>query len=193
MTEEEVNRLMHLFDLAIAGIKCAAPVNLPGFPFHSSMSAGRQLKKHCGTFADRRRSALQRSGMPTCMLDALLLEGMSDAELADNCVTMMLAGHDTTAASTHSILYRLKQLPKLETELRMEVDKIWDGVSPITRSHLEAMPRTSSFLQEVWRSAPPISFIARKLKEDVEADGFVVPRGHVVVGDTASIVCYWLL
>jgi len=179
ITEGELDHFMHLFDTSIAGIGCILPVDLPGFPFHACMSARRRLGQECQKVIDRRRKALQTAPQETCMLDAMLGSDQfqSDQELQDFCVSMTFAGHDTTLSSIHSTLRWLKELPELASNLKDEVEKTWDGKSPITRSLLESMPKSRAFLQEVWRKTPPVLPIVRNLAEELEVDGYVVPKG----------------
>lgn len=70
-----------------------------------------------------------------------------------------------------------KCVPTVEERLRREVHSVWDGEEPITRKILESLPQLKAFLQEVWRMTPPVVVISRRVTEDIEVDGYLVPKG----------------
>jgi cytochrome P450 family 135 len=95
-------------------------------------------------------------------------ESMSDRELRDELVTLLLAGHETTATAlawTFDYLLRHPQaLKRLTDECRSD-----DGAD-----YLEAV------IQEVLRLRPPISFVDRRLTRPLELDGYLLPAGTIV-------------
>jgi cytochrome P450 len=95
-------------------------------------------------------------------------EPMSDRELRDELVTLLLAGHETTATAlawAFDYLLRDSQaLERLTEECRGGTE---DG-------YLEAV------IQEVLRLRPPISFVDRRLTRSLELDGHTLPAGTIV-------------
>ncbi len=122
--------------------------------------------------AERRRAA--DLDERTDVLSRLLQVGtdtddapLTDAELRDQLVTLLLAGHETTAAALSWTLYELARHPDLQhdgyTAARDGDDKF-----------LEAL------LKESMRLHPVIASTARKLTREQEIGGWRLPAGTVV-------------
>src|SRR5437588_446894 len=74
-------------------------------------------------------------------------EGMSDQQLRDEVLTLLLAGHETTAAALTWTWYLLSQHPEVERRLHAELDSVLAGRLP-TVEHLDALPYTRMVIQE---------------------------------------------
>jgi len=178
----KTDRFMQLYDKAFRGLGYVLPFDLPGFPFRQCMNARRQLVEDFKDVIQQKRKKLQdpcRMFKINTMLDTMLQteDNSSDEELLDFCVGMMFAAHDTTLCSIQSCLHWLKCVPTVEERLRREAHSVWDGEEPITRKILESLPQLKAFLQEVWRMTPPVVVISRRVTEDIEVDGYIVPKG----------------
>ena len=92
---------------------------------------------------------------------------MSDEELRDELVTLLVAGHETTATSLAWSLERLVRHPDKLARLRDEVAAGED-------SYLDAV------CKETLRLRPVLPLVARVLKEDVEIGGYRLPAGVTV-------------
>lgn len=118
--------------------------------------------------AERRRSPDLADR--TDVLSRLLREGtpeeggLSDVELRDQLVTLLLAGHETTASSLAWALYELAADPGLQQRARRAADEGDDG-------YLEAV------LKEAMRLHPVIPMAIRHLAEPVRIGGWDLPAG----------------
>lgn len=92
---------------------------------------------------------------------------LTDAELRDQLVTLLLAGHETTAAALSWTLYELANHPDLQEQAYVAAR---DGDDKL----LEAL------LKESMRLHPVIASTARKLTRDLEIGGWRLPAGTVV-------------
>ncbi len=59
-------------------------------------------------------------------------EGMNNEQLRDEVLTLILAGHETTATSLSWIWYLLSQHPEVEAKLHAELDEVLGGRAPTT-------------------------------------------------------------
>lgn len=173
---------MKLYDKTFEGLGCILPFDLPGFPFRECMKARGQLVEGFKELIQQKRRKLKdpvRMFRISTMLDTMLqTEGTDEEELLDFCIGMMFAAHDTTLCSVQSCLHWLKAFPALEQRLRKEVKDLWDGQAfSVNRPLLESMHQTRAFLQEVWRTTPPVQVVVRSLSEDTEVDGYLIPKG----------------
>ena len=91
-------------------------------------------------------------------------EPLSDAELRDQLVTLLLAGHETTASGLAWSLYELGRHPELLAKAQAAADS---G----DEDYLEAV------MKEALRLHPIIPMVVRQLQEDAEIDGTRLPKG----------------
>ncbi|HLR83891.1 MAG TPA: cytochrome P450 [Nocardioidaceae bacterium] len=95
-------------------------------------------------------------------------EPLSDPELRDQLVTLLLAGHETTASALSWTLYELAQHPAAQRHARRAAD---EG----DRKHLEAV------IKEAMRRHAVIDQVRRVLKQDVTVAGYDLPAGTTIV------------
>lgn len=105
--------------------------------------------------------------------------GMSDQQLLDECKTMFLAGHETTALTLSWTLWLLDQYPQAAQKLRQELATVLTGRTP-TLADLPALPYTNHVIHESMRLMPPAWSIDREAIEDVEIGGYLIPKGAQV-------------
>lgn len=94
-------------------------------------------------------------------------EGLSDAELRDQLVTLLLAGHETTASALSWTLHELGRHPEI-------LAKALHAADTGDEAYLEAC------FKEALRLHPIIDFVARTLKSDQVVGGRRLPRGTTV-------------
>jgi cytochrome P450 len=107
-------------------------------------------------------------------------EGLaSDTEVRDEVVTMIVAGHETVAATLTWSWLLLAQHPDVEARLHAEVDAL--PRPPWTASVTERLPYTRAVIEECLRLYPPAWVITRRsLAHDV-LGGYDVPIGSTVI------------
>ncbi len=106
-------------------------------------------------------------------------EGMNDRQLRDEMMTILLAGHETTANALSWTFFLLSQHPEAAARLYAEVDDVLAGRPPGV-ADLPHLSYTRMVLQEALRLYPPAWSIARRAIEDDELAGFHVPAGSVI-------------
>jgi cytochrome P450 len=94
---------------------------------------------------------------------------LSDVELRDQIITLLLAGHETTATALAWCLERLLRHPACMERLRSELSEGGDG------SYLEAV------VNETLRVRPVLDAVWRKLGADAEVAGYSLPGGTTVM------------
>jgi cytochrome P450 len=107
-------------------------------------------------------------------------EGMSDQQARDEVMTLLLAGHETTANTLIWTWYLLSQHPEVESRLHSELATVLGGSAP-TVEQLPELTYTSMVLQEVLRLYPPAWIISRKAIADDELRGYHIPKGSMVI------------
>jgi len=122
---------------------------------------------------DERRRAedlAERDDVLSMMLQARHEDGspMSDAEIRDELLTLLVAGHETTATALSWAMERLTRHPEKLERLRAEVEAGEEDYLTAT-------------VQETLRLRPVIVVVVRKLTEAVELGGYELPAGARVV------------
>jgi cytochrome P450 len=127
---------------------------------------------HTGIAARRRAADLdERDDILSMLIAARHEDGspMSDAEIRDELLTLLTAGHETTATSLAWAVERLARHPEKLERLRAEAEAGEDD------AYLTAT------IQETLRLRPVISIVLRRLTEPVEIAGYELPAGISVV------------
>jgi cytochrome P450 family 135 len=93
---------------------------------------------------------------------------MSDQELRDELVTVIAAGHETTATALAWALERLLRAPRVLARLR-------ESLAADDETYLEAV------VKETLRIRPVLTDVARRLTEPVEIGRYTVPAGALVM------------
>jgi len=136
--------------------------------------------------AERRKQATD-PGMDTGDLLSMLLavrdeetgEGMSDQQLRDEAMTLLIAGSETTAMALTWTWYLLSQHPSVEQHLHAELDTVLGGQAP-TVSSLDKLPYTRMVIQEALRLYPPAFGIIRHAIANDEIGGYPIPANSMV-------------
>ncbi|HLI81944.1 MAG TPA: cytochrome P450 [Candidatus Binataceae bacterium] len=103
-------------------------------------------------------------------------EGMNNEQLRDEVLTLILAGHETTATAMSWIWYLLSQHPEVEAKLHAELDEVLGGRAP-AMSDLANLSYTGMVVDEAMRIFPPVWAVGRAAIGDDEIMGYPIPKG----------------
>src|SRR5277367_5238476 len=98
---------------------------------------------------------------------------MSDKELIDEVLTLIVAGHETTASALTWTWYLISQHPDAAARLQGEADRAPDD-STLGLDAAESLTFTHQVLQEALRLYPPGWLITRRTLESDELGGFPI-------------------
>jgi cytochrome P450 len=136
--------------------------------------------------------AERRSGAAKDDLLALLLkarddsigdvgEGMTEEQLHNETVTLLLAGHETTANALSWTLYLLAQHPRWRQEAYDEVVGVLgrptSDTTVLAAETLQRLDLVTRVFQEAMRLYPPIWIMERRVLEDDVIGGYHIPAG----------------
>ncbi len=106
---------------------------------------------------------------------------MSDKELIDEVLTLIVAGHETTAAALTWTWYLISQHADTQARLQAEADQV-SGDETLGLAAAESLAFTHQVLQEALRLYPPGWLITRRSLEADELGGYAIaPRTDVFI------------
>jgi cytochrome P450 len=137
-----------------------------------------------GTIADRRVGTDGADDLLAHLLAARDPDdphaGLGDTEIRDEAVTLMLAGHETTAQALTWTWYLLAQNPTASKRLAGELERVLGDRLP-TVADVPGLPYTTAVFREALRVYPPVWALARIATRPVELNGLTLPEGRTVV------------
>ena len=140
-------------------------------------------KAVAGIIARRRNAGQEGTDLLARLLQARHPETgapMDDERLIDNLLTLLLAGHETTAKALTWSLYLLALAPEWQDRVRAEVNAVL-GDQPISPERIDALEITERVLKEAMRLYPPVPVMARRPLHDITLGGHLIPAGTQVV------------
>jgi cytochrome P450 len=137
-----------------------------------------------GMIAERRKDPRDRGDLLSMLLAAVDNEegtgGMSDRQIRDECVTVMLAGHETTANALSFALWELARNPEVQDRLHRECRAVLEGRMPSAGDYTR-LGYAAQVFAEVIRLYPPVWVTARTAVEAYAYRGTVIPKGAILL------------
>jgi cytochrome P450 len=106
---------------------------------------------------------------------------MTEKQLRDEVLTLLIAGHETTANVLAWTFYLLAQRPDAEQRIHEEAKAVLGGRAAFGAADLDRLVYTRRVMQEGLRLYPPGWFVGRQAQADVMIGGYTVPKGAVVL------------
>ncbi len=116
--------------------------------------------------------------------DADTGRNLSDEDLVDMLLTLVAAGHETTANGMTWTLFCLANQPKLQETLAREVEEVCGGSSP-DAADIQRLKWTEAFIKETMRLFPPAPLMARQALKPERFGSY-----HFKAGTTLFIPVY---
>ncbi len=190
-TAERIAHWTHIINLYSA--KPPLPI-IRSFWFPSRIN--RKLKQVLAEFhvflremIERRRSNNNESDLIGRLLaarDEETGEPMSDHEIAEEALGMIIGGHETSSSALSWIWCELDKNPAVRERLQAELEEVV-GTHPLSLEHLPRLIYARMVIEETLRLHPPFWFENRNVMDDVELGGERIPKGSVVVFSRYSL------
>uniref|UniRef100_A0ACD5UYX0 Uncharacterized protein n=1 Tax=Avena sativa TaxID=4498 RepID=A0ACD5UYX0_AVESA len=172
----------------------AVPVNLPFTAFSRSLRASGRARRVLEGITREKKAGVLGHGkassgnndLITCLLGLTDERGervLSDEEIVDNAMVALIAGHDTSSILMTFMVRQLANDPATLGAMVQEHEEIAkskaDGEA-LAWEDLAKMKLTWRVAQETLRTVPPIFGSFRRALEDIEFDGYRIPKGWQV-------------
>ena len=144
---------------------------------------------------ERRADPRDRGDLLSMLISSVDTEGaepggvaasMSDTQVRDECLTVMLAGHETTANALSFVLWLLAQHPAIQDELAAETAHVLQGRSPTAADYPE-LKLAEQVFAEALRLYPPVWVTARTAAESYEYRGMKIKQGTILVASQFAV------
>lgn len=180
-----LSTFMHLFKFAVLPLSEYLE-KLPIPPVLRMKKARQRIDRVIYRFIEeRRRSGEDRGDLLSMLLSAQDTETgsgerMTNDQVRDECVTLMLAGHETTANALTWTFFLLAQHPDIAQKLRNELEQVLGNRAPAPEDY-PSLKYTEMVLSESMRLYPPAWGIARTVLESFDAFGVHFPEKAILL------------
>ncbi|HNN95170.1 MAG TPA: cytochrome P450, partial [Pseudomonadota bacterium] len=129
----------------------------------------------------REHGTAGRSDVLSMLVDARHEDGspMADQELLDEMITLLLAGHETSAVTLAWVVQRVLERPAVVTKLRAEVQEVTGG-GPLQPKDISKLRYTEAVIRETMRMDTLLPLVVRVLQRDMTFAGYDLPAGTLV-------------
>ncbi|XP_047340145.1 abietadienol/abietadienal oxidase [Impatiens glandulifera] len=190
--EDEVDEMARLFSNFVDGC-LSLPVNLPGFSYHTGMKAREAIIKKINKTIEMHRNeehhdinGCNNNGVLRRLLDEE--DKISDNAIADFIINLLFAGNETTAKTMLFAVYYLTHSPTalqhfLDEHKKLRNKKRDLGIEDpmLTWQDYKEMTFTQCVIDETLRLGGIAIWLMREAKEDIEYQGYLIPKGCFVV------------
>lgn len=130
----------------------------------------------------RRAGSAGRADVLSMLLEARDDQGaaMTDQELHDEMLTLLVAGHETTATTLAWTVHHLTCNPEAMAKVRAELDAVI-GSGEVSADHVPRLEWLDAVIKETLRLTPILPFVARKLGCPARIGGRDLPAGVVAL------------
>jgi cytochrome P450 len=168
------------------------------FPSHVNIGLRRnqrQFHAFLQEIIDARRAAIdatqtqEREDLITILLKARhedTNEAMTDLEIKEEVVGMIIGGHETSSTTLTWLWYELARHPEIERQLHAEIEQVIGG-RELELDDIPNLVYTRMVIEEAMRLHPPAWFENRNVTKDVELGGVTLPAGSLVAFSRYSL------
>ncbi len=147
-----------------------------------------------GMIAERRADPTDRGDLLSMLLNATdpepdaeaVANRMTDKQLHDECITIILAGHETTANALSFALHLIAHHPEVQQRLAEEAVRVLGGRAP-TAADYPSLPYATQVFAEAMRLYPPVWVTARTCIKAYTIAGYTIPVGATLLASQFAV------
>jgi len=130
---------------------------------------------------ERQKSGAQGGDLLSMLLRHQMTSGHTEAvrQVRDECLTILLAGHETIANTLTYVLYLLAQHPEEVEKIRQEAKQIAPS-RELSAADYDRMPIARAALAESMRLYPPVWVLGRAVREPCKIGAYTAPTGAIL-------------
>jgi len=127
---------------------------------------------------DRRKTNAKPDDLLSLLLGAIDVESgkpLTEDQIRDEVITMLLAGHETTSLGLTWVWYLLGHHPGIEDRIGSEIDETLAD-RKISYEDIANLKYSRMVLEETMRLYPPVAVIWRQPRSEIEVGGYTIPE-----------------
>jgi cytochrome P450 len=174
--------IQDFYYLRFASLRFLIPTWLPTPGNRQLARATRRLDDVVYGIIRERRPGEDRGDLLSMLLMARDEQGagMSERQVRDEVMTLLLAGHETTALALSWAFLLLNRDPETRERLEAELAAVL-GDGPASPDDVPALPFTQAVVNETLRLYPPAYVTGREAIRDTTIGGVRIPKRHIVL------------
>ncbi|KAG8659652.1 cytochrome P450 85A [Manihot esculenta] len=168
------------------------PIDLPGTNYRRGFQARKNIVSMLRQLIKERRASKEtHQDMLGCLMKSEENRyKLTDEEIIDQIITILYSGYETVSTTSMMAVKYLHDHPRVLQELRKEhlaIKAKKRPEDPINLIDLKSMSFTRAVIFETSRLATIVNGVLRKTTEEMELNGFVIPKGWRIYVYTREI------
>ena len=148
--------------------------------------ASEQIRTLCLDLIKAKRDKLAAGEQPELDILSTALESnvFTDEQVTNEIMTILVAGHETMAASINWAIYAMCKHPEMQLRLREEIRShlpALDSSRDIVSVDIDGMPYLNAVCNEVLRCYPVVPSTVREPIEDIKVQGVLIKKGTKLI------------
>lgn len=176
----ETTAMNGVFEDLVAASMSKLRLRIPGLEFYRGLVGRERLVRYFSGLLAARRAGDGRD-MFSRLVRARSEDGaaLSDADVVDHMIFLMMAAHDTTTSTLTSLTYELAKHPQWQERIRAESRAL--GTAALAYEDLDRLEAMTWAIKETMRRYPPLPVIPRVATRAFEWAGYRIPANAMVV------------
>ncbi|PKI43201.1 hypothetical protein CRG98_036398 [Punica granatum] len=160
------------------------PIDLPGTNYRRGLQARKNIISMLRKLIEERKASMEthdhRDMLSSLMRSDENRQKLTDEEIIDQIITILYSGYETVSTTSMMAVKYLHDHPKVLQQLReehLEIRGRKRPEDPIEWDDFKSMSFTRAVIYETSRLATIVNGVLRKTTQDMELNGFVIPKG----------------
>ncbi|KAK1413655.1 hypothetical protein QVD17_35431 [Tagetes erecta] len=194
---DHIARFAKPFDALVSGI-FSIPIDIPGTQFNKAVKGAKRIRKELIEIIKQRKIDLEvgKADPKQDVLSHMIVtngddeNAMTDSDIANKLIALLLGGHDTIASTCTSIVRYLAELPHVYEGVYKEQMEIAKSKGPnelLNWDDIHKMKYSWNVACEVLRLSPPFQGTFREVLHDITFNGFFIPKGWKIYWSTNGV------
>jgi cytochrome P450 len=173
-------RLNRAFEDMVAASMSRLRLPIPGLEFHRGLEGRKTMIRFLSDQSPAtRRGEVADLFSRRCRAADAAAPRLSDTDIIDHLVFLMMAAHDTSTSTLSSMIYELARHPEWQERVREEALAV--GRPHLEYEETEQLRSLTWVMKEVLRRYPPLPVIPRITTQDFAWGGYEIPARSMLV------------
>lgn len=107
--------------------------------------------------------------------------GLNDEELRSELITLLIAGHDTTATTAAWVMHSILSHPEVYKKIKHELSEVLNTEATFSSEQIQQLHYLQNTIKETQRRQPIIPLVARVSHETLLIKNHEIPKGYTLM------------